>query len=552
MTDGGWDDERLAAAFHARFDRPAPRAVASSVHAALTQSKPPRAKPFRWIQAGAAVAAAVIVAVVGVGVVGRGGLGPSDSPAPTTGSAGPTASPAPTSVFGLRVGTVSDALAIRDGGIDDRELAVAGWFTPAPPLGCPAPPTHRVSPVQLWCPDEAVLLVEPPSGRTLNPDLDDLDPSWEPIPPMLGNPGESTPAHVVMLGHFDDRRSILCPAAEVVACRDRFVVDRVHWVDGRFLPTSLQNELDGIVPRSSLAAIEAIVRGEAPDSPLLSMAIVDGATGLARIEPALGTGRRGLIDQAALWIVRVLESERISTYAVVDGTNAIYELTEDGDAVPVGGSVGPPASTAAWPPAGSIVIALTSFVVAGQPPAQVAVVDESGRLVGVAEKGTVDPANVPVDGRFGAYAEPGIPGRVHLTWTGGICDSHITVTVAADLGSITFDMGPQPDCDTIGVGRELVLDFAGTVEVPTIELGEATATPTPSARAYELDCGTLRPDTCEQWAAAIVAATTTASPTKHVDSITFTDECGSYTLLYDDGTGAGADIDCIPQASGAS
>ena len=474
MTGDDWDDERLEAAFHARFDRPTPRAVASSVDAALTQTKPARANPFRWLQAGTAVAAVMIVVVVGVGVVGRGGLGPSESAGPTAGFVGPTASAAPTSVFGLPVGTVSDALAVRDGGVDGRELAVAGWFTPAPPLGCPAPPTPRVSPLQLWCPDEAIRLVEQPSGRELNPELDDLDRSWEPIPPMLGNSGESTPAHVVMLGHFDDRRSILCPTAEVDSCRNRFVVDRVHWVDGTFLPTSQQNELDGTVPRSSPAEIEAIVRGEAPDSPLLSMAIVDGATGLARIEPALGTGRRGLIDHAALWVARVLESERISTYVVVDGTNAIYELTEDGDAVPVGGSVGPPASPLAWPPAGSIVIALTSEIGAGQPPAQVAVVDKSGRLVGVAEKGSLD-LDVTIDpGGIGAYPESGFPGRVHLLWTGFVCDERIVVTVAADLRSITMSEEPHPNCDTLAVGRELVLDFSGSVDPAAIEVSRVT------------------------------------------------------------------------------
>jgi hypothetical protein len=189
-----------------------------------------------------------------------------------------------------------------------------------------------------------------------------------------------------------------------------------------------------------------------------------------------------------------------------------------------------------------VVIALTNPVGAGQPPARVAVVDESGRLTGVAEKGEVDPSTVTFDGRFGAYAESGKPGRVHLTWVGGICDSQITVTVAADLRSIAFDMGPQPDCDSMGVGRQLVLDFTGSVDVPAIALFEAGAGPPPPVgRGYELDCGPLGPDTCETKAADIVAAT----PTQRVVSISFTDECGSCVATSEDGTGVSASIDCI-------
>jgi hypothetical protein len=32
------------------------------------------------------------------------------------------------------------------------------------------------------------------------------------------------------------------------------------------------------------------------------------------------------------------DATRLSTYVVVDGTKAVYEMTADGDAVPVGGS----------------------------------------------------------------------------------------------------------------------------------------------------------------------------------------------------------------------
>ena len=81
------------------------------------------------------------------------------------------------------------------------------------------------------------------------------------------------PAHVVVLGHFDDRRALLCPSAETTACRDRFVVDTGRWVDGREPQPSTMDRVDG--------AAATIVAGdpgnrpnEAPGSLILST--VDG------------------------------------------------------------------------------------------------------------------------------------------------------------------------------------------------------------------------------------------------------------------------------------
>ena len=64
-------------------------------------------------------------------------------------------------------------------------------------------------------------------------------------------------------------------------------------------------------------------------------------------------------------------------------------------------------------------------------------------LTGATELGSSDPAQ----------------GRVRLFWVGSVCDSRATVTIAADLRSITLDTGPRPSCDAMGVGREVVLDF---------------------------------------------------------------------------------------------
>jgi len=88
---------------------------------------------------------------------------PTDPPASTrpTASTGPSA---PAEVLGLPVITVPDALAVRDGGTNDRELAVRGWFSPFAPISCPAPARWPVSPVEPDCPDPWVVLMEQPES----------------------------------------------------------------------------------------------------------------------------------------------------------------------------------------------------------------------------------------------------------------------------------------------------------------------------------------------------------------------------------------------------
>ena len=364
------------------------------------------------------------------------------------------------------------------------------------------------------------------------------------IPP--GTPSDLTPIDVVLVGHFDDRRAELCPRSEIDACRDRFVVDSVAIVHDVQQSTSIVRESQGAT--STIADIQAIIANEAPDSPLLSMTVVDGATGLATIEPSLGTGQQGLIDRPVLWVVRVLESERVSTYVIIDGSDVIYEMNPEGQAILVGGTpptsgVSPSASP--WPPADALVLDLPGVDI-GKPPVRVAIVDKSGRFVSAMEQ---DPATVTPEGRFGAYAEPGKPGRVNLAWIGGVCDSQVTITIGSDLRSISFDMGPQPNCDSIGVGHELIMYFTGTVDVPAIQVGEGHVVPTPSAPQASAR-GRLRPGcpTRAKRSGDIVDA----NPEKRVVSIQFTDECGSYHVTFVDGNGVAAIIDCIPEASPGS
>ena len=368
MTQPDWDDERLDSAFHSRFDRLAPEALARDVHVRIAGTSPARFGMPHIGQPWSLAAAAVVVILVGAAMVGPAAFSLPGAPAGASASpsvaatAAPGASATPTeqaipgSVFGLPVVHVHDAIAVRDSGVDDREIAVSGWFTPAPPVSCGGDAADIAeSPVVAHCPDELVWLsedagsyvhvtgdrldTEAPKGPALNPDLDGLDRSWFPDLPVPGTDGGSTPVDVVLVGHFDDRRAWRCQAA----CRDRFVVDSVATVHG--VPTNVAPVYQNTAKATSSAAdIEAIVGKEAPGSPILSMTVVDGPDRLATFETSLSDGQQGLIRQPTVWIVRVLESERTSTYIVVDGSDAIFEMDPIGEAVLVGGAPPTPGS----------------------------------------------------------------------------------------------------------------------------------------------------------------------------------------------------------------
>ena len=250
MTQPDWDDERLAAAFRARFDRPAPATLERTIRGAIAGTSPARFVRSWRSPAWAAAAAAVIVVIVGATAIGLGGFGrmgggpsiPSDSGPVASMSAGttpiagatPTEQALPGSVDGLEIIHVADAVAVRDAFAANTELAVQGWFTPEPPaFFCgPAPDTVHVSPLQhacrtrvAWLTEDADSLVQlrggavvtsAPKGPALDPVLDGIDTSWAPVlpDPASGADAHSTPVDVVFVGHFGDRRAALCPAAE--------------------------------------------------------------------------------------------------------------------------------------------------------------------------------------------------------------------------------------------------------------------------------------------------------------------------------------------------
>lgn len=421
--------------------------------------------------------------VTGTGVVALAPL-PPVSPTPI-----PLAT-LPSNIMGIPIIGVGDAIAVRDDDVNDRELAVRGWFSPISPMSCPY--TLATSPVQPVCPDDwTVLMEEPESLVTVAPDgfegrtptspsfqidFDDLDRTWEPELPVVG---PATPIELVVVGHFDDRRSFACPLADVDRCRDRFVVDRVAFADGRAMPTSALDLVDGGAV-SAAAEVEATVSETARGAEFLSMAAVDGELGLQRVEPSIGVFAP-LQGQRAVWVVRLLDRcvirctargvGEFGTYLVVDGTDALFKIDADNVATQVAGSLSL-ASPDPWPPDGATVVVMGSPVGAGRPPARVAVVDRSGWLASVREVRPDDPGLIDTLGgnAVAFFDDPAHGGRFRLAWIGGVCDGDMTVTIEARIERIIVDGGLQPPCDAMGVLRELVLDFSGPVDPGIVEV----------------------------------------------------------------------------------
>ena len=269
------------------------------------------------------------------------------------------------------------------------------------------------------------------------------------------------------------------------------------------------------------------------ESPILSMTVVDGRTGSAPSSRRSGPAQDDLVDQHTVWIVRVLESER-----VVD-LHRRRRLGRDLRDEPGGRG-------RSWSAARHRRPARVRAPARGRRPAHGSSSSRARSMpasrrsrspsstspavsTSVSEKGAVDPVDrVSSDGRFGAYAEPGIPGRVHLSWVGG------------DLRQP--DHGhrrARPAVDHLrhGAAAGLRLDRRRAPAGPRLRrLGRRAGHPgrrgngehrrrRRRASSYALDCGPLGPDTCQAKAARDRRRDSTRSA---IVSITFTDECGSY------------------------
>ncbi len=262
MTFEPWDDERLSAAFAARYDRPAPRDLARQTLERVGES---RRRPSWWPSLDrptldrlpAVVAVVAVVGLVATVVLPRALSGPTGSTAVTiepsiVASSGSDSSslqavqPSPfvdgfvTDVAGLKVRPLTDvAQLLADPTLADTEVAIAGWYS-ASDLALPCPfQAQPVSAVEIGCPDVHAWLSA--TDRPILSPTGSLDQAADPagllalrfIPPAepIGGDGgprvamNTTPQRLIAVGHFHDERSARCPAAERQTCEQTFVVD---------------------------------------------------------------------------------------------------------------------------------------------------------------------------------------------------------------------------------------------------------------------------------------------------------------------------------------
>lgn len=353
-----WDDERLGAAFAARAAGapPVPSDLASSVMDRVGAGASGNRRFAPWLTAAAGIA--IVIAAAAVFGVQPSRHFPASVPTlpgkTESGGVGPTASVGASLVEPI---SVAAAITVRDGGRDTgRELVVDGYLSPAPTLACPFIPADQ-NPTRIVCPqsfqwlmDEPEILMAvgpnetlggPPKGAAIHPSFALVEPPTVPIPAT----GAVEPLPVVLIGHFHDRRAALCEPADLAACGDAFIVDRVAAVNGepRGVLTRLRNErFDDATQRQVTEQpidlqedVDRLVLADVRGGSILSRQLVtiDQVIG---IEPVLKDD--GVVPHIGnpatlMWIVTVLapgDVPRARTFALMDGSNWFGEVTANG------------------------------------------------------------------------------------------------------------------------------------------------------------------------------------------------------------------------------
>jgi hypothetical protein len=475
-----WNDDRLDAAFVGRAAlHPTPTDLtARTLHAVVSRRS---GLPFGWRQSLAAIVTVAILLVALAASVTMTGP-PIGRPATSPSSTAKTTDDR-REVFGLPIRTVTEAIAIRDGGIDDGEIAVRAWYAPYfPNRACGfASDEQPVWPLLVACPEDRLWLMQDPepvmtvtdsglswrgpTGPAISPAFGDIDRSWA-FPIDYTKPL----VELVVVGHFDDRRSAGCPADLGQACRDRFVVDRIDSVDGEALPTSQVDVVEGV--GMPFEDVEHIIDAVKPGVSILSAVHVDGDQGLRRMEPALAERGSGLVEEAMLWVVGVLDAGELETYVIVDSTGSIYELTAEGPVLVAlstpGERVSPSPSPIPETPANlTIVVGLGT-------PVFIEVTDHTGFLEDARH------ATSKVIARPSGIARPGQLAIANLArdtilvrWTGTVCDRRPQLTIGSRVAdgppSVLHLTDERPGCDAMGVGRGVVIRFSIDIDAGDLD-----------------------------------------------------------------------------------
>lgn len=352
MTEPRWDDGRLRRAYRDRFGTPAP----ADLVGAVVDGLPVRHRQAKRLQPAVAALAATVAIAVGLGVVMS--RGPFISP-PREPTASPTPPPLmdgfPTEIVGLTVISVSEAIALREAGPDDTEIAVRGWEPPLPVHSCPFIP-QRPSPVERRCGDDSwltqereVLWVESdvrdPQGSVISRTVQARNPSGPALPTLyrLEAPRDPVvpddpsmflshdPRRVVLVGHFADYRAGLCLDPD--ACRQEFVVDARVWIDGRDAGRNIVSAPDDARPRLRPGQVIAMARAAAENA-LVGTWVAELARNYAfDVDPRVAK-TPGLEETAIVWVVRQLVDDGgrplARTFFINDETGRTFVGRADG------------------------------------------------------------------------------------------------------------------------------------------------------------------------------------------------------------------------------
>jgi hypothetical protein len=474
VSDPGWDDTRIDAAFRAAFDRDAPSGLADRVmdEVVVSDRDARRQVGTRWLAVAATLVVAVVLAVGGG--LGNPTVDPSASassqPTASSSTPPPSQTAAPITAADLPVISVEEAIAIRVMPNRSDEFAVEGWMNlelASSPIYCPARIPSPSTPLldcgllDLYADQverEDAIGVAHFHLRPIGLDL-----SW--LYDDFPSKGDDPSVRVVVVGHFDDRRSPLCVDKEPLpqtardrellaqleqACRDQFVVDQFLSVDGR-APSQvfIGNTITAWSHEEALTAVADYV----PTLSILSTdAIPGGSIGIH--EPALVDGLEDLTSKKVLWTFRVLveaQPARVDTYIVVDGIGSVFRSVGtsfervDGWVEPEG------------PPYASVDLDDGPGI-----GALAEIWDRSGTLIWRRVATADDPAILGNIEGVRVTTLAGLPSHVRLTWYGGVCENYRVVverraTIIRIL-AVPKDMRGLL-CPAAAVQRDLILMF---------------------------------------------------------------------------------------------
>jgi hypothetical protein len=433
--DGGWDDDRLAAAYRSLAAGPVPAELTRTSIAAAEAA--PRVG-LRWGWDGGAwrtprfVAAGGLVAIALVAIlIGSLALRPASGP-------GTNESLAPAHV--LTVLSVSQLLAAEaDGSIHGDELvAVRGWIVQELQPACPYEPARPA--LEDTCTSRKLLLTEMPQTLvTFQPveggmSESNLAPTGpyiyareltgnyvDPVISSVLDPGNSTaspyrPLEAILVGHFHDVRAAECSADQRAACEAAFVVDQVAWLDGKRLGPNvwIGGEHDTgvlLTPRRDASGVAAALASSLdPADSIVSMAAVQlmdltAITGLGN--SASGNG------EDVVWYVRVAGPPPRSPALAWGAGNGGWMVLDDasGHVLGAGGWGFVPANSASYSPSAGPALAggLYRLPTVGWLPGNVC----AGVGLDAVLRGS------PTDARVAWLENTGTNARIDVTWPAG-------------------------------------------------------------------------------------------------------------------------------------